>query len=156
MSSASEEVGTSLHVRPLSFGDLPAVMAIEREAFSTPWREVTFEGLLARPDADVLGAMRMGQLVGYSVCWTVGDQSELGNVAVHESERRRGTGQRLVDEALARVRERGSREIFLEVRESNRAARALYEKCGFQLIGRRRHYYTKPVEDALVMRLDLV
>lgn len=156
MSSTQPEISTGLVIRPLSYGDLPAIMEIEREAFTTPWREVTFEGLLSRPDSDLIGATRRGYLVGYSVCWTVGDQSELGNVAVRPEERRKGTGRRLVEEALERARERGAREVFLEVREANRAARTLYEGCGFEVIGRRRNYYTKPVEDALVMRRHLV
>lgn len=155
MSTASDQVDTGILVRPLSFGDVPAIMAIEREAFTTPWRETTFEGLLARKDSDLLGALRLGRLVGYSVSWTVGDQAELGNVAVAVEERGQGIGRRLVYGALERIRARGAQEVFLEVRESNHTARALYEKCGFQVIGRRRSYYTKPVEDALVMRCNL-
>ena len=155
MSTVPEQVQAELVIRPLSYADIPSVMAIERESFTTPWRAVTFEGLLSRSDSDLLGATRRGYLVGYSVAWTVGEQAELGNVAVEASERGRGTGRRLVEEALARIRERGAREVYLEVRESNEKARTLYEDCGFQVIGRRRNYYTKPVEDALVMRLDL-
>jgi ribosomal-protein-alanine N-acetyltransferase len=77
-------------------------------------------------------------------------------VAVALEERGRGTGRRLIEAALERVRQRGARECFLEVRESNVIARSLYERCGFQAIGRRRSYYTRPVEDALVMRRDLL
>ena len=156
MSTTADHAEAELVVRRLSYGDLPAIMEIEREAFTTPWREVTFEGLLARPDADLLGATRLGRLVGYSVCWTVGDQAELGNVAVKATERGRGTGQLLIAEALCRIRERGAVEVFLEVRESNERARALYQRCGFEVVGRRRAYYTRPVEDALVMKLELI
>jgi ribosomal-protein-alanine N-acetyltransferase len=131
-------------------------MEIERVSFTTPWRESTFEGLLRRPDSDLIGGTRTGRLVGYCVCWTVGDQAELGYVAVAVGERGRGIGRRLVLAALERVRQRGARECFLEVRESNLTARALYERCGFQAIGRRRNYYSKPAEDALVMRRDLL
>lgn len=144
-----------LLVRPLSFGDLPAVMEIERSAFSTPWRASTFEGLLSRPDSDLFGATRTGHLIGYCVAWTIGDQAELGNVAVMEAERGRRIGRLLVETALARVKERGAAECFLEVRESNLHARTLYEKCGFRMIGRRKNYYSKPVEDALVLKKDL-
>jgi [ribosomal protein S18]-alanine N-acetyltransferase len=152
-----QDVGTpDLLLRPLSFGDLPAVMEIERSSFSTPWRMSTFEGLLARPDSDVIGATRTGHLVGYCVVWTIGDQAELGNVAVKEAERGGRIGRKLVEAALVRARERGARECFLEVRESNHHARNLYEKCGFRMVGRRRNYYSKPVEDALVLRSDLI
>jgi [ribosomal protein S18]-alanine N-acetyltransferase len=145
-----------LEIRALSLADVPAIMQIEREAFSMPWRESTFEGLLRRPDSDLIGATRVGRLIGYAVCWTVGGQAELGNVAVAASERRRGTGRRLVQEALRRIRERGADECYLEVRSSNDTARALYEECGFSVVGRRRNYYVRPVEDALVMRAALV
>jgi ribosomal-protein-alanine N-acetyltransferase len=156
MSATSDEVVAAVHLRPLSFADLPAIMEIERVSFTTPWREATFEGLLRRSDSDLIGGTRIGRLVGYCVCWTVGDQAELGNVAVALEERGRGTGRRLIEAALERVRQRGARECFLEVRESNVIARSLYERCGFQAIGRRRNYYTRPVEDALVMRRDLL
>jgi ribosomal-protein-alanine N-acetyltransferase len=130
-------------------------MEIERQAFAMPWRAATFEGLMGRLDSDLLGATRVGRLVGYSVCWTIGDQAELGNVAVAEAERGRGTGRRLVESAIERIVERGAIECFLEVRESNSHARMLYVSCGFEVVGRRRSYYTKPVEDALVMRRSL-
>ena len=136
--------------------DLPATMAIERESFSTPWRETTFATLLVRRDSDLIGALRDGRLVGYAVCWTILDQAELGNVAVAAAERGQGIGRQLIAAALERVVERGATECFLEVRESNSGARALYEEFGFRSVGRRRDYYTKPVEDALVMRRDLV
>ncbi|MEX2582146.1 MAG: ribosomal protein S18-alanine N-acetyltransferase [Gemmatimonadota bacterium] len=155
MSAAREDVPGEILVRELSLADLPAIMAIEREAFSTPWREATFRGLLLRPDTDLLGAFREGRLLGYAVCWTVGDQAELGNVAVAAEERGQGIGKRLIEGAIDLIRARGARECFLEVRESNALARALYEECEFREVGRRRKYYSKPTEDAFVMRRDL-
>lgn len=156
MSAEGKDAVTDLVVRDLSFGDVPGIMEIERDSFSTPWRETTFEGLLLRRDSDLLGATRLGRLVGYSVAWTIGDQAELGNVAVAASERRQGTGRRLVEAVLERVHARGARECFLEVRESNASAHALYQRCGFEPVGRRRSYYSRPVEDAIVMRRDLL
>jgi len=156
VSAENQEPLPRLEFRSLSIADLPAIMPIERDSFSTPWREVTFQGLLLRDDTDVIGATRLGRLVGYAVAWTVGDQAELGNVAVATSERGRGTGRRLVGSVLESVGSRGAVQCFLEVRESNTVARRLYEEAGFAVVGRRRNYYTKPVEDALVMRCDLV
>jgi ribosomal-protein-alanine N-acetyltransferase len=136
--------------------DLGSVMAIERAAFSMPWRATTFESLLTRSDADLIAAVADDdRLVGYAVVWTVVDQAELGNVAVEEGWRKRGVGRMLVEAALERARARDAEECFLEVRESNRDAQALYEKCGFRSIGRRRRYYSNPTEDALVMRAEL-
>src|SRR5690606_5798979 len=122
MSTTSRDVVAEPLIRNLTFADLPAILEIERMSFSTPWRESTFVGLLRRTDSDLLGATRVGRLVGYCVCWTVGDQAELGNVAVSPQERGRGTGTRLVQAGLARVKERGARECYLEVRESNHTA----------------------------------
>lgn len=156
MNATSGEIGAEIILRDLSFGDLPAIMEIERKAFTIPWRPATFENLLDRPDTDLIGATRLGHLLGYAVTWTIGDQAELGNVAVKDTERARGVGRRLLEAALDRVAARGARECFLEVRESNKDARSLYEKAGFQVVGRRRHYYSRPIEDALVMRRDFL
>jgi [ribosomal protein S18]-alanine N-acetyltransferase len=156
MSAAREEVPDDLELRPLTTGDLTAILAIERESFSTPWRETTFRGLMLRRDSNLIGAIREDRLIGYAVCWTVGDQAELGNVAVAPHERSRGTGRRLVEAIIEIVKQRGARECFLEVRESNLHARALYEQCEFELVGRRRNYYAKPTEDAFVMRRNLI
>jgi ribosomal-protein-alanine N-acetyltransferase len=142
-------------LRDLVPEDLPQVLVIEQASFSTPWRRNTFEGLLRRADADLIGATVEGALVGYAITWTILDQAELGNVAVTPEARRRGVGRLLVEAALRRVRRRGARECFLEVRESNEVARRLYEELGFAAIGRRRRYYASPVEDALVMRVAL-
>ena len=142
-------------LRDLVPEDLSQVLDIEQASFSTPWRRNTFEGLLRRSDADLIGATVEGALVGYAITWTILDQAELGNVAVTPAARRRGVGRMLVEAALRRVRRRGARECFLEVRESNVGARRLYEELGFSAIGRRRRYYASPVEDALVMRVGL-
>lgn len=142
-------------IRPLREADIPAVMEIEVVAFSTPWRDTTFRGLLRRLDTDLFAAERGGRLVGYAAAWTVVDQSELGNVAVSPEARGLGIGGMLVDAVVERVRRRGAREVFLEVRESNLTAQTLYRGRGFSVVGRRRAYYQKPTEDALVMRLPL-
>ncbi len=146
--------GASFWLRPLQDADLDRVMEIERACFSTPWKDSTFRGLLRRADTDLVGAEdEARRLVGYAVAWTVVDQSELGNVAVAEEARGAGIGRALVEAIVERVRARGSRECFLEVRESNAVAQALYDDMGFEVVGRRRAYYALPTEDALVMRL---
>ena len=142
-------------LRELTSEDLARIVEIERSSFSTPWRSSTFEGLLRRTDTDLIGATIEGRLVGYAITWTILDQAELGNVAVAPEARRRGLGRLLVEAALRRVRQRGARECFLEVRESNVGARRLYESLGFSPIGRRRRYYSEPTEDALVLRAPL-
>jgi len=142
-------------IRELTQEDLSSVVAIENQSFTTPWRMETFHSLLGRNDTDMIAAVEDETLVGYAICWTVVDQAELGNVAVAPDARGRGLGRMLVQESLERVRKRGARECFLEVRESNSSARAVYEQTGFAVIGRRRGYYRKPIEDAFVMRVEL-
>jgi ribosomal-protein-alanine N-acetyltransferase len=139
-------------VRAMAERDLDVVIRIEMASYSVPWSETTFRGLLRRTDAELIVAEADEQAVGYAVFWQVLDQGELGNVAVDPQWRRRGVGRRLVREVMERAGRRGVRELFLEVRPSNRHARLLYEDMGFTAVGRRRAYYQAPVEDAVVMR----
>jgi [ribosomal protein S18]-alanine N-acetyltransferase len=96
-----------------------------------------------------------GAVAGFIVGRQVASEWEIENIAVTASARRCGLGTRLVGEFLDLARQRGSQEIFLEVRESNHAARALYEKWAFVEAGRRKGYYSDPAEDALVLRFSL-
>lgn len=141
-------------VRLLREGDLERVMEIERECFSTPWKEATFRGLMKRSDTDLFVAESPdGWVAGYAAAWTVIDQSELGNVAVSAAARGAGAGGALVDAVVERIKDRGATECYLEVRELNEAAQSLYRQRGFVPVGRRPRYYSLPTEDALVMRL---
>jgi ribosomal-protein-alanine N-acetyltransferase len=145
----------AVRLKPVTAAELPRVLEIEQDAFSTPWKASTFAGLLRRDDTDLLGAELDGRLVGYAVCWTVVDQSELGNLAVAREARGRGVGRTLLGAMLGRLAGRGARECFLEVRVSNLAAQSLYRSLGFVTVGSRPRYYTLPTEDALVMRRSI-
>lgn len=142
-------------IRKMRSMDVLDVMRIELETFTMPWSESTFRGLLRRTDSDLFVAELEGAIVGYSVFWAVTDQGELGNVAIDKDHRGKGIGRKLIEAVLARAAERGTREIFLEVRKSNFGAQALYGQFGFYEVARRKNYYLQPSEDALVMRLDL-
>ena len=146
-------VEPGFRIRAMTTADLPRVLEIENACFSTPWKDATFRGLMRRTDTDLYVAELEDRIVGYSACWTVIDQSELGNVAVAPEARGRGVGGTLVDVVVERVKERGAHELFLEVRESNLVAQSIYRDRGFSVVGRRRSYYAQPTEDALVMRL---
>lgn len=143
-------------IRRMRTVDLERVMQIELATFTMPWSESTFRGLLRRTDSDLLVAEVRGELAGYTVFWAVTDQGELGNVAVAAEFRGKGIGRLLVDAVLDVATERGVREIFLEVRKSNAGAQNLYKTFGFYEVGKRKNYYLEPVEDALVMKVDLV
>ena len=140
-------------IRRMREADLARVITIENVCFSTPWKEATFTGLMRRTDTDLYVAEADGVVMGYAACWTVIDQSELGNVAVSPDARGQGVGGALVNTVVERVKERGAHELFLEVRESNDVAQGIYRDRGFVVVGRRRSYYAQPTEDALVMRL---
>ena len=142
----------AVRVRPMTRADLAAVLTIERSSFGVPWTRSTFRSLMERRGAALWVAESGDGIAGYAVVWTVLDQAELGNVAVAAGWRRRGVASRLVETVVAWLSERGVREVFLEVRESNHGARALYARHGFEPVGRRRGYYSRPQEDALVLR----
>ncbi len=141
------------HMEP---DDVEAVVSIESEAFTTPWRAATFRKLLDRPGAELRVADEEGEVVAYAVLWCILDQGELANIAVRPTDRRRGLGIRLLDHVLDVARERGVRTLYLEVRASNEPALHLYARRGFREIGVRKNYYDRPREDARVLekRLD--
>jgi len=130
-------------------GDLSQVAQIEKSSFADPWSEESFRRLLGVAPAIFLVALFPPDqaVAGYVVAFAVGEDGELLNVAVDPKFRGKGLA--------GQMGARGVRTAFLEVRESNRAARALYESRGFVEIGRRSKYYRRPVEDALVLRRTL-
>jgi len=139
--------------------DVPAIAAIERRVFSDPWSERSFRDVLAHP-AMYFVCVREPKaddyadecVRGYVVAWFAGGQGEIANLAVEESARGRGLGSALLDAALDEARGHGTEEVFLEVRSSNVRARELYQSRGFVEVGRRRRYYRRPVEDAIMLR----
>ncbi|HSG81433.1 MAG TPA: ribosomal protein S18-alanine N-acetyltransferase [Gemmatimonadota bacterium] len=135
--------------------DLDRVMEIEHASFTTPWSRGAFRSLMGRRDADLWVAEFGGSLAGYAVIWYIGYEGELGNLAVAPEWRRRGIGHFLLDWTLDCARKNGVEKVFLEVRVSNREAQQLYERRGFVMAGVRRRYYREPVEDALVLSINL-
>ena len=134
-------------------GHLGAIAALEKVCFPRdPWPE----DLIARlGDRFTVALDGDGGVAGYLVLSTVLDEGAIDNVAVAPAYRRRGIGDALVADALARGRALGLAFITLEVRASNAPAIALYERHGFRQVGRRKNYYEKPREDAVLMRAVL-
>ncbi len=95
-----------------------------------------------------------GAIAGYIVALDAADEGEILNLAVAPAGRRNGLGRALVQHILEALTARGVRQVYLEVRESNAPARALYAAHGFKEVARRTQYYRRPVEDAIVLRLD--
>jgi ribosomal-protein-alanine N-acetyltransferase len=95
------------------------------------------------------------RIVGFLIARHVAGEWELENIVVAEEFRGKGAGTQLMEALLAHARQTKSESVFLEVRESNVAARKLYEKLGFEEIGRRKSYYTSPLEDAVLYSKNL-
>jgi len=131
------------------------VHAIEQAVFADPWSTQDFRDCVMS-DALFLVAEGNGAdaIAGYVVALDAADEGEILNLAVAPAGRRTGLGRALVEEVLEALAERGVRQVYLEVRESNAPARALYAAHGFREVGRRKQYYRRPVEDAIVLRRD--
>jgi ribosomal-protein-alanine N-acetyltransferase len=144
-------------VRQARPADVDDVAAIERRAFSDPWSVGSFRALFGNPLVHFAVAedIIIGRILGYVVAWFVVDEGEIANLAVSDDVRRGGIGARLLDHALETAAKRHARVVFLEVRESNTAAQALYASRRFSVAGRRAKYYRKPLEDALVLRREM-
>jgi ribosomal-protein-alanine N-acetyltransferase len=145
-----------MRIRRAIPADIPALIVLEKQAamaahWSTRQYEAAVSGVaLARV---VLVLEEETVLQGFIVGRSVGEEWEIENIAVAGAARRRGLGTHLLEEFIGLARGRGAQSVFLEVRESNLAARRLYEKGAFLETGRRKRYYREPEEDAIVYRL---
>jgi len=153
---------SAVRVRPAQAGDLPRLVEIASHSVTAAqWNQAEYQKLfdphaalstgLAQPRTALL-VEQEGTVMGFIVGRQADEEWEIENIAVTGSARRSGLGSRLVGELLDLVRSRGGTSVFLEVRESNRAARSLYEKWAFIEVGRRKMYYQDPAEDALVLK----
>jgi ribosomal-protein-alanine N-acetyltransferase len=138
--------------------DLDRLLEIAlHSATAARWQRQEYEKLFSpEPGQEraVLVVEEDAQVMGFIVGRALVDDWEIENIAVSGPARRRGLGSRLLGEFLKIMRLRGGRTVFLEVRESNLAARKLYEKWAFLETGRRKNYYQDPPEDALVFRFS--
>ena len=130
---------------------IPDVAEIERLCFSEPWSEKSLVILTDENNFGVVATLD-GQTVAYGGMTCVLDEGAVTNIATHPDLRRRGLGREILRALLSEARKRGARTVFLEVRESNEGARALYQKMGFLEVGRRKKYYER-TEDAILMTL---
>ena len=128
-----------------------AVAELEKANFSEPWSENSVRGELTNPLSLWLVAVEDGTVCGYVGSQTVLGESDMMNIAVEENYRRQGIAKRLVEEL---IRNLNASMLTLEVRASNAPAITLYERLGFTEVGRRRNYYRKPKEDALILRKE--
>ena len=129
------------------------VLVIEEAAFTSPWTRAMYLAELENHGVSFCFLARDddGRAVGFCSVWRVADELHINNLAVLPEVRRGGIGSALLEHVLRHGADSGAQRATLEVRQSNDAARILYERFGFTVAGVRRGYYSKPVEDALVL-----
>jgi ribosomal-protein-alanine N-acetyltransferase len=145
-------------IRRMRETDIPEVHRIEALSFSNPWSDDTFLGEIQNTSVSfpLVVVRRPGdEVVAYIIYWHIREDVQVNNVAVRPDCRGLGLGEAMVRFAIAKVRAAGAEFMTLEVRPSNAAAVTLYKKLGFEVLGVRKNYYTKPGEDAYVMGLVL-
>lgn len=137
--------------------DARRIAQVSENSFGDSWKENQLLEGICNPQCSVLLAeTEEKQCVGYGICYFAGGQGEIPSIAVLPDYRNLGIGQRLLEELLTIGDEKQTQEYFLEVRKSNLAAIALYQKVGFYVVGERKGFYCNPVEDGLVMKLERI
>ena len=155
------KIGSLYVIEPMTIEDIPEVVSLERTAFSNPWSRESFVQEITRnpfSHPTVARTTRVGTrgIAGYCVPWFVFELVHIQNIAVHPAHLGRGLGRYILEHVLLAGRREGAIKAVLEVRESNEAARQLYLSTGFQEVGRRKNYYSKPSEDAILYEKDLL
>ena len=133
----------------------PVTRILERTPEAANWAAESYREALSWPGVLALVCETEGKVSGFIIARHVADEAEVLNLAVEPERRGKGEGGELLKKALEELRERGTRRVFLEVRESNETGIAFYTKRGFVKTGRREGYYREPEEAAVVMELKL-
>jgi ribosomal-protein-alanine N-acetyltransferase len=138
----------------MTFLDIPQVVELDRMSFSLPWSERSYRFEILENDCSRCWVVESGgMIVGMLVLWLIVDEAHIATLAVHPAHRRRGFAGMVLREALKSAYTEGARCATLEVRAGNMTAQALYDKFGFEVVGRRPHYYKDNQEDALLLTL---
>ncbi len=136
---------------PMSTGDLDNVLEIESVSFSNPWRRRDFDYALAQANGFCRISRIDGIVIGYAVGFFAGTELHLADLAVRPDCHRRGYGRAILELLLVELEARGTGLVTLEVRRSNVRAVKLYSGAGFSTVAIRGAYYSRPIEDAVVM-----
>lgn len=132
--------------------EIDEIASLQSRTFTNPWSADSLRWEIANTDVARLYVMRVdGVLIGFCACWVILDELHINSVAVDDSWRRKGLASRLLRDVCRDARGAGATQATLEVRRSNTAALALYERLGFACEGVRQDYYQHPREDALVL-----
>jgi ribosomal-protein-alanine N-acetyltransferase len=159
LDSSAGDPAPGLAIRAMVEGDLDRVMEIAASLATAPqWTRSAYKNAIASADGPrriALVAERAGEVIGFVIARVVGPVAEVESIAIAGNAQRYGFGSSLLLAALGELRLAGAEEVELEVRSLNRAALWMYERAGFSEVGRRRGYYRGPVEDAVLLRLEL-
>jgi ribosomal-protein-alanine N-acetyltransferase len=149
-------------IRAATSADIPGIIALARASdTAAQWTDRQYHELLREArlvlvvlseTEDASHAPSEVLLIGFLVARRVDREWELENIVVAESAQRKGIGTALMNALFNAASEPDSEAVFLEVRESNKGARVLYERSGFEMVGRRKSYYALPLEDAILYR----
>ncbi len=161
MSSTAQTVNHEFVLARMTEHDLLDVVELEEKSGLSRWGWGAYYAELQSQNRNFMLVARARQstmdshdgIVGYIVARCVAGELHINNVAVRDRFRRRGVGSKLLTSIVEEARRQGAKVAFLEVRSGNVGAQALYEKCGFRAVARRRNYYTAPPEDAIVMSM---
>ena len=134
--------------------DIPTIMILEKELFSTVWEEEMFIEEIEKKYSYVLEIKN--EIIGYICGWKLLDEFNITNIAIATDFQRKGFGKVLVKFLMSKLLDENCFKFYLEVRKSNLAANKLYEMMGFSIIGSRKNYYHSPKEDALILGLNLM
>ena len=141
-------------IRKMKKEDIPTIMILEKKLFSTSWKEEMFIEEIEKQYAYVLEIK--DKIIGYICGWKLLYEFNITNIAIASDYQRKGFGKALVQFLMSKLLDEKCFKFFLEVRESNHAAKKLYEKLGFIVIGLRKNYYHFPDEDAVVLSVSLI
>ncbi|MFC0393434.1 ribosomal protein S18-alanine N-acetyltransferase [Paenibacillus mendelii] len=142
--------------RAMTLSDVPHIVAIEQEAFTSPWSTEAFINELTNNHFARYMVMALGEeVIGYGGMWTIMDEAHVTNIAIRKDYRGQGLGKRLLTELQQTAVFFGAARMTLEVRITNEIAQRLYRKLGFEPAGVRPGYYTDNQEDALIMWAEL-
>lgn len=144
---------SDLRLRQMRFSDLPASLLLDMESMERPWSESVWRDELKSPFSLYLVIEEGEEIVAHIGVKRIMEELHIMTVAVSPGYRRRGYARALITAALSAPVNAGARSVYLEVRPSNTAARALYESLGFKATGVRPRYYGD--EDAILMTRDL-
>ena len=142
-------------IRTATIEDLPQIIIIDRESIIPSWSKEAFMYELESTNSCLNVAVIERTIVGFCILRRLGDEAEIFRMAVYKPHRRRGVADKLMISMLSYASNNTLESVYLEVRKSNKAAIALYEKHGFKHLGTRFEYYTEPIEDAIIMECKM-